>query len=90
MNKNQLIAKLNDIEWEDFEVKEAQSEIPKISWETESAFSNTSGGWKTYTGHALEFEQGQDFMKATFYFKKKEAKKGKKALLNKRFSVEIV
>jgi len=45
MNKQQLIAKLNDIEWEDFEVKEAQSEIPKNSWETVSAFSNTSGGW---------------------------------------------
>src|SRR3989344_1867926 len=45
MNKEELIQKLQDIEWEDFEVKEAKSEIPKNSWETVSAFSNTAGGW---------------------------------------------
>ncbi len=45
MNKEELIKKLEDIEWEDFEVKEAVSEIPKNSWETVSAFSNTAGGW---------------------------------------------
>jgi len=45
MNKVELIKKLEDIEWEDFEVKEAHSEIPKNSWETVSAFSNTAGGW---------------------------------------------
>jgi ATP-dependent DNA helicase RecG len=45
MNKEELIKKLEDIEWEDFEVKEAKSEIPKNSWETVSAFSNTAGGW---------------------------------------------
>lgn len=45
MNKAELIEKLGDIEWEDFEVKEAKSEIPKNSWETVSAFSNTAGGW---------------------------------------------
>ena len=43
--KKELITKLEDIEWEDFEVKEAVSEIPKNSWETVSAFSNTAGGW---------------------------------------------
>ena len=42
MNKRELIKKLNDIEWEDFEVKEAHLEIPKNSWETVSAFSNIS------------------------------------------------
>ncbi|RKX55687.1 MAG: transcriptional regulator, partial [Thermotoga sp.] len=45
MNKSELIEKLEDIEWEDFEVKEAKSEIPKSSWATASAFSNTAGGW---------------------------------------------
>ena len=45
MNKQELIQKLSDIEWEDFEVKEARSEVPKNCWETVSAFSNTAGGW---------------------------------------------
>lgn len=43
--KKDLIDMLEDIEWEDFEVKEARDEIPKSSWETVSSFSNTSGGW---------------------------------------------
>jgi ATP-dependent DNA helicase RecG len=45
MNKAELIAKLKDIEWEDFEVKEAAQGLPKNIWETVSAFSNTAGGW---------------------------------------------
>jgi len=45
MNKKDLILKLQDIEWEDFEVKEAKTEVPKNSWETVSAFANTAGGW---------------------------------------------
>jgi len=48
MKKEELIQKLQDIEWEDFEVKEAKSEIPKNSWETVSAFSNTAGGWLVF------------------------------------------
>ena len=45
MNKAELLQKLQDIEWDDFEVKEAHSELPKNIWETVSAFANSSGGW---------------------------------------------
>lgn len=45
MTKDELIKKLQDIEWEDFEVKEARSELPGNSWQTVSAFANTAGGW---------------------------------------------
>ncbi|MDR3000801.1 MAG: ATP-binding protein, partial [Fibromonadaceae bacterium] len=45
MNKAELLKKLSDIEWDDFEVKRAQTELPKNIWETVSAFANSSGGW---------------------------------------------
>jgi hypothetical protein len=45
MNKSELISRLSDLEWEDFEVKEASANIPKDTWETISSFANTSGGW---------------------------------------------
>ncbi len=45
MNKNTLLQRLSDIEWDDFEVKKSSDELPKNIWETVGAFSNTSGGW---------------------------------------------
>ena len=48
MNKDELIKKLEDLEWQDFEVKEAKSEVPKNAWETVSAFCNTAGGWLVF------------------------------------------
>ncbi len=48
MKKEEMLKKISDLEWEDFEVKEAKSEVPKSSWETVSAFSNTTGGWLVF------------------------------------------
>ena len=45
MTKEELLDRLKDIEWDDFEVKEASGGLPKSMWETVSAFSNGAGGW---------------------------------------------
>lgn len=45
MTKEELLARLNDIEWNYSEVKDASGALPKSMWETVSAFSNTAGGW---------------------------------------------
>ena len=48
MNREELMEKLEEIEWYDFEVKTARNNIPKSAWETVSAFSNTAGGWLVF------------------------------------------
>lgn len=48
MNKSELLNRLRDVEWEDFEAKEAGAGLPKDAWETVSAFSNTGGGWLVF------------------------------------------
>jgi ATP-dependent DNA helicase RecG len=48
MNKQQLLERLQDIEWDNFEVKTAQTGVPKDVWETVSAFANSSGGWVVF------------------------------------------
>ena len=45
MTKEELLQKLSEIEWDDFECKAAQDKLPEDVWATVSAFSNTSGGW---------------------------------------------
>lgn len=45
ITKDELAARLRDIEWDDFEVKAAKFDLPKNIRETVSAFSNCSGGW---------------------------------------------
>ena len=60
MTKEALIQKLADLEWEDFEVKSAKAALPKDTWETVSAFSNTSGGWLVFgiqqTGKSFDIQ----------------------------------
>jgi len=48
MRKQELIQKLEELEWEDFEVKEAKFNVPKNCWNTVSAFSNSNGGWLVF------------------------------------------
>lgn len=62
MKKEELIERLEDIEWEDFEVKEAKSEIPKSGWET--MFS----GWKSYYQKGPIVSGDVDFYKIEFLF----------------------
>ena len=58
MTKEELLNRLTDIEWDDFECKAAQDKLPEDVWATVSAFSNTSGGWIVFGVK----EQGKRFV----------------------------
>lgn len=62
MSKEELLQRLNDIEWDDFEVKEASGGLPKSMWETVSAFSNTAGGWIILGVKEKKTETGSEFI----------------------------
>ncbi|MDR3298642.1 MAG: putative DNA binding domain-containing protein [Candidatus Accumulibacter sp.] len=48
MNQDELLARLNGFEWNDFECKRAQRGVPDDAYETVSAFANTAGGWLVF------------------------------------------
>ena len=85
MNKSELIKKLNDIEWEDFEVKEAHLEIPKNSWETVSVFSNTGGGWLIFGVS----KKGKDFKMTGVKNPEKTEQDFTNTLRGEKFNVKI-
>lgn len=48
MNEDELLARLNGFEWNDFECKRAQRGVPEDAYRTVSAFANTAGGWLVF------------------------------------------
>ena len=48
--------------------------VVKLAENAGYGFDKMINSWKEYTGSEPEFDQGQDYTKATFYFKKKEEK----------------
>lgn len=48
MTQDELLARLNGIEWNDFECKRAQRGVPEDAYKTVSAFANTAGGWLVF------------------------------------------
>lgn len=48
MTRDELLAKLQSIEWNDVEFKEAAFAVPKDAFCTVSAFANTSGGYLVF------------------------------------------
>src|SRR5437867_2693746 len=56
MTLDELKARLNQLEWRDVEFKESTFDIPKNSYPTVSAFSNTEGGWIVF---GIQLKDGQ-------------------------------
>jgi ATP-dependent DNA helicase RecG len=56
MNQDELLARLNAFEWNDFECKRAQRGVPEDAYRTVSAFANTASGWLVF---GVSERQGQ-------------------------------
>ncbi len=58
MTRDELIHRLKKYEWSDIEFKEAARAAPRSSYETVSAFANTTGGWLVFgvRDHGGSFE----------------------------------
>lgn len=48
MTREELLKRLSLYEWNDFEVKKAQKDVPQDAYKTASAFANTRGGWLVF------------------------------------------
>jgi len=48
MTRDELLRRLSLYEWNDFEVKKAQRDVPQDAYKTVSAFANTRGGWLVF------------------------------------------
>ena len=73
MTKEELLQKLSEIEWDDFECKRAQDKLPDDVWSTVSAFSNTSGidkmlKWEKLTKGKVEFASDLVCSTITYWF----------------------
>jgi predicted HTH transcriptional regulator len=92
MTKNDLLKRLSDIEWDDFEVKRAETELPKSTWETVSAFANCAGGGIVFgvSQHSKKvfLESFIDKTKMTFLLKEKPDNRRREKMLDE-FSNQI-
>ena len=48
MNRDELLARLQGFEWNDFECKKALRSVPDDAYKTVAAFANTAGGWLVF------------------------------------------
>ncbi len=69
MTKEELLQRLTDIEWDDFEVKEAQNKMPNNVWETVTYYYSRGTRYpnRASTCHPKSHRnQSQTYGKVTF------------------------